>query len=122
VLLEVLDASTTPKSLTKHRGVIIQLAQVYKQISAPFGDLAQTVLRGISTPALESTNAATYASLEDLISGLNDVRDTIALQMRKMLYDAAFNGQEIDVHEAQALIEQGNSLIESAHKLADEPD
>jgi hypothetical protein len=111
VLFEVLNPSALPTSLTAQYGTLLQLARVYKQINAPFGQLAQNSLL-VSTAALESnTNGdATYYSLEGKIGNWTTQRNNIATEMRAMLEAAAFNGKAINTTQAQQLIQQGQAL------------
>jgi hypothetical protein len=112
VVTEVLAASANPESLRLHRGVFQQLAAVYKQLNAPFGTFSMAVLKH-STQALASSSAgdATYTSIENQITSWTSDRDALAAQIKSALNGAEFNGVELDVHQAQSLINQANALI-----------
>jgi hypothetical protein len=111
VLFEVLNPAVLPKSLAAQYGTLLQLARVYKQINAPFGQLATDSL-SISTAALVSNSDgdATYNNLEGKISDWTTRRNGIATQMRAMLEAAAFSGKAINNTQAQQLIQQGQAL------------
>ena len=96
----------------------MQLAQVYKQINAPVGQLGLASL-DISTRALASNDAndATYTNLESQLSSINSQRDAIAAQMIGLLEGAEFNDQQIDKAQALQLINQGQALLAQVNSL-----
>jgi hypothetical protein len=119
VLLEDLHPQAVPSSLKLHRGVFVQLGQVYSQLNAPVGQFGLDTLK-ISTTALASTSAgdSTYTSLESEIAGFGGQRDVLAAQIIGILNAAEFSGQTIDVQQAQILIAQGQSLLAQVHAAA----
>jgi len=112
VLFEVLSRDALPDSLRDHQDTLSRLAEAYKQINAPRGELGRKTLTGISTRALEG-DAETYAVLEDKIFDLTNQRNAIAAQMIAMLEAAAFQNQAIDEHKANRLIDQAEDLLQS---------
>ena len=121
VLFEVLNPSALPQSLTAHYGTLLELARVYKQINAPFGQLGRNSLV-VSTAALasNSTNDEVYSNLETKIAGWRARRDSIAGQMKALLEGAAFAGQRIREQQAKDLIEQGQNLLQEVNSCAEE--
>ena len=115
VISEILDESALPNSLKAHKNTLESLGQVYKQINAPFGQLAQDTLK-ISTYAITSTSAgdAVYNNLEGKIADWTSVRDGIAAQIHQMLEGAEFGGVPIDKKVANQLIGQSQELLEIA--------
>ena len=104
----------------KKGGSFIPLAQMYKRINAPVGELGLASLN-VSTKALESGNAtgdSTYTDLEGMLSSITSQRDALASQMIALLEGAEFNGQEINKSQAQHLIAQGQALIDQVNALA----
>jgi Sulfatase len=118
-LVEDLGPSALPASLTLHRGTLVRLGQMYKQINAPVAGLGLATL-AISTNALQSSSAgdATYTQLESQLQSLGTQRDALASQMIAALEGAEFNGQPIDEQAAQSLIAQGQALLDSVNTLA----
>jgi hypothetical protein len=118
VLSEALDGWAIPSAVMKG-GRYVPLAQVYKQINAPFGAFAMDTLKA-STKALASNDAgdATYTSIEGQIQSLTAQRDALATQIKSALADAAFNGQVLDKQQADSFIAQAQSLLNQAHALA----
>ncbi len=122
VILEVLDPDILPGSLHAHSDTLRNLGQVYKQLSAPFGQLAASALT-VSTYALESDSAGdvTYANLEAQIGLWTAQRDSLTAQIQSMLDGAEFRGQAIDEQEAKELINQGEALLGRASDCAANP-
>jgi hypothetical protein len=102
-----------------HGPTVQRLAEVYKQINAPFGQLGHDVLV-ISTAAIKSNapGDARYAELETKLEGFNTRRDAIAGQMIALLDGVEFNGQSLDQQQARSLIDQAESLLRDVHTLA----
>ena len=119
VLFEDLYDWAVPQSLRAHRETLIRLAQIYKQINAPVGELGLASLR-ISTKALESnaTGDSTYTDLENQLISITNQRDALAAQMSTLLENAAFNGQSINEQQAKQLIAQGQTLLDEVDNLA----
>ncbi len=118
VLCEDLYDWAVPQSLVAHRETLIRLAQVYKQIDAPVGQLGLSSLR-VSTKALESNVAddSTYTQLENQLISINGQRDALAAKMIALLENAAFNGQSINQQQARQLISQGKALLDKVNAL-----
>ncbi len=55
MITQILDQSVLPSSLKAHQNTLESLGQVYKQINAPFGELAEDTLK-ISTYAITSVS------------------------------------------------------------------
>jgi hypothetical protein len=118
VLAEALTGWAIP-SAVKMGGSFVPLAQVYKQLNAPFGTFGMDTLKA-STRALASNDGedATYTSVEGQIQSLTSQRDTLAAQIKAALTAAAFDGQVLDQQQALGWIAQANSLIAQAHALS----
>jgi hypothetical protein len=76
VLLEALKPSALPDAVRDHFDNLLRLGRAYKQINAPFADLAKHTLK-ISTAALVSNapSDAVYTSLENKLEAWRDLRD-----------------------------------------------
>ncbi len=98
---------------------LLELGQVYKQINAPFGSLAESTLK-ISTYALQSDTKGdkTYTELEDKIMGWTAERDALVTKIKPMLEGAEFNGISIDDNDADKLISQSKELLDDASDCA----
>ena len=122
-ILELIDSSALPNSLRAPSETLRELGQVYKQINAPFGQLAKSTLQ-VSTRAITSNSNGdqTYVKLENAIANWTAERDTLAAQIKSLLDAAEFNGQPIDQTQANGLIRAGEALLERAASCAEEPD
>jgi hypothetical protein len=112
VITEVIDRDVLPSSMRKSGFLLEALGQTYKQINAPFGQLAENTLK-VSTFALTSNTAGdvTYTNLENLISLWTAQRDALAAQTKSMLEGAEFNGQPINDLKALFIILDGQALL-----------
>ena len=118
VVSEVLQGYAQPAAVKKSTS-FVPLAQMYKQLNAPFGQFGMAILKA-STVALASNDAgdATYNSIEGQIQSLTSQRDSLAAQMNALLDGAEFKGQAFGDALAQSLIAQGQSLLDQANALA----
>ena len=119
VLFEDLEGYAIAPTLRESNGLTKQLADVYKQINAPVGQLGLASLLA-STRALESDdpNDATYTSLETQLIALTSDRDGLASQMIGVLEGAAFDKKPIDKDVVKQLIAAGQALLKRAAALA----
>jgi hypothetical protein len=122
-ILELIDPSVLPSSLHAHSATLLQLGQVYKQINAPFGELAKSTLK-VSTHAITSNSNGdqTYSKLENAIASWTTERDALAAQMKSLLDAAEFHGEAIDQQQAKQLIRSGQALLNRAGECAAEPE
>ena len=81
--------------LREHSDTLRKLGQIYKQINAPFGELAEITLK-VSTYALtsDSPGDAIYNNLENQIASWTSQRDGLTAQIKSMLEGAEFNGDD----------------------------
>ena len=118
VLFEDLADSALPTSVVNSRQIITQLAQVYKKINAPVGELGLKTLQ-VSTKAIESNDPgdSTYTNLENQLTSITTQRDSLASQMITMLEQTVFANQPVDSTQAQQLIDQGNALLQQVNGM-----
>jgi hypothetical protein len=119
-ITELLDEKAKPSSLRAHSDTLEDLGQIYKQIDAPFGELAKNTLK-VSTFAITSTSTgdAVYNNLENQINSWTAERDGLAAQIKSMLEGAEFNGEAIDNKQAKDIIDEGEALLDqSEHCVA----
>jgi hypothetical protein len=122
VILETVAPSGLPHNLRAHLATLLRLGQIYKQIDAPFGQLAHDTLT-VSTFAIESadTNDATYTRLEKRIESWTSHRDSLAAQIKAALEGAEFSGQDLDEQDAEHLIGESRNLLNEANACAANP-
>jgi hypothetical protein len=112
VITEIVDERVVPSSLRAHAETLKRLGQIYKQINAPFGELATNTLT-VSTYAITSTSTGdvVYNNLESVIKSWTAERDGMAAQIKAMLEGAEFGGIPIDEKIARELIAEGQALL-----------
>jgi hypothetical protein len=122
VILELLDRHRLTSTLHAHSDTLLRLGQIYKQINAPFGELAKSTLT-VSTYALKSDSSgdATYNSLEGKIASWAARRDALTARIKPMLEGAEFNGQAIDEQQGKQIIAEGQWLLFEAGFCAFDP-
>jgi len=120
VITELIDRKALPDSLRDHSQTLRELGQVYKQIDAPFGDLAKHTLK-VSTFAITSSSDGdlTYTNLENKIAAWTAERDSLTALIKPMLENAEFNGQEIDNDLARHIIRDARALLDRAEDCAE---
>jgi hypothetical protein len=118
VLVEAIDNLLLTGALSTNT-VFKNLAIIYKQINAPFGQLGNDSL-AISTVALASSTAndTIYTALQNKIAGWTSLRDTLAGKMRAVLSAAAFSGQTINEARAAQYISFAQGLLDEVSQCA----
>jgi len=122
VILEMLDPNVLASTLHAHSHTLLELGQIYKQINAPFGSLAQSTLT-VSTYAIESTSQGDtiYTNLENRIASWTAQRDALAAQMKQWLSQAQFSDLAINEQQAKQLISLSQTLLDQASACASSP-
>ncbi len=122
VILEMLDPNTLSGTLHAHSHTLLELGQIYKQINAPFGSLAQSTLT-VSTYAIESTSQGDtiYTNLENRIASWTAQRDALATKIKQLLSQAQFSGLAINEQQAKQLISLSQALLDQASACASSP-
>jgi hypothetical protein len=118
VLVEKLDRRVLPDAVIPQGHDedfdFVELASIYKQITAPLGEVARTTLR-LATRSIKGTDT-TYAWFLSEIEPITTERDQLAGEIKQALDAAEFGNRSIrDVH-ADQLIRRARALIE---KVAD---
>jgi hypothetical protein len=114
VVFEIMAPHILPESLRRKSDVLIDLANAYKRINAPTGPLGIKTLTGLSTKALQGSDA-NYARLDSKIVTLTNKRNAIASQMIAILEQAAFENYAVNEREARRLIDEAHDLLESVN-------
>ncbi len=118
VLFEALTPGALPPIVRAHLDFFVSLAQIYKQINAPVGELGLKTLQ-ISTQALASNSAndSTYVQLENHLQTITDQRNAIASQIIALLESVEFGhpghadvAQHANPHDS-TLLAQARALL-----------
>jgi hypothetical protein len=122
VILEMVDPNVLPSSVHAHAETLLRLGQIYKQINAPFGALAQSTLT-VSNFAIQSTSDSdvVYNNLESKIASWTTQRDALAAQIKAMLEGAEFSGLAINEQQAKQIISASQGLLNEASACASNP-
>jgi len=123
VLVDALQPWAIPAGLQARGDTLRVLADVYKQLNAPFGRFAMNLLDA-STRALQSgsdANDARYQLIESRVADLTARRDAAALDIKTLLDGAAFGDKRVDEREVRALILRATLLLIGAELLARDP-
>jgi hypothetical protein len=115
-LVEDLHDHAVPRALRDDRALFGSLARVYKQITAPLGELGRRTL-AVSTTALAGDDS-TYASLEAQLAAISAQRDALAAKMIARLDGAEFHGQQLRRRDVHELIAQARQLLAQVRALS----
>jgi arylsulfatase A-like enzyme len=119
-LVEELHHWAIPDAIRDSGDEFVELARAFKKINAPNAELGQLSLR-ISTKALASGSPgsdSTYIQLENDLSNITTLRDTIAADMLNRLEDAEFNGKRISGEKERQLTREAEGLLDIVEGLA----
>ncbi len=114
VLFELFDPSILPASVQAELSDLSTLADTYKQINAPLGQLGRSALQLSTRSALSATKPEGQA-LEDRLKQTAAERNALAGKLRAML-DAALAGGTLDLMLARQLEQQAGDLARSVAK------
>ena len=106
VITQILSPSLTNGA---NGGLFTELGDVYKQLNAPYGDFAHSLIVA-STNGIKA-NDATYLAMERQIQQITFKRDYLAKQMKNVLDGTASGNLEL-------LIDEGHILLALARTLA----
>jgi hypothetical protein len=122
VLTETIEEHAKPARLRGQKHILEQLAKMYKQINAPFGQLALDSLK-VSTAALASdtTEDAMYNALSDKIRAWTEQRDEIAAEMKAMLNGPVFYNTVFNEIRARQLIDLAQALLAEVSSCVTDP-
>ena len=121
-LIEIIEDHALPRSLRDRASTVSELGATYKQINAPFGQLALDSLV-VSTAALTSTTPgdAAYTALQGKLASWVTRRDALTEEMKTLLDSATFNGERIESHRARGLVDEAQALLHDVSRCAANP-
>jgi hypothetical protein len=114
-LVEDLRKAVLPEEVREHARTFRALAQAYKRITAPLGELGRKTL-AVSTVALAGDDQ-TYVALEASLARISRQRDALAARMISLLDGAEFHGRELRPGEVRRLIEKADDLLDEVRAL-----
>jgi hypothetical protein len=118
-LVEKLEGRVVPAALTRgdkdEDADFVELAKVYKQITAPLGQLAKTSLK-LATRSIAGTDTA-YAWFLSTIGPITTERDQLAGEIRQALDGAEFGTHSMRDFRADELIRRARALLAKVEDL-----
>jgi hypothetical protein len=117
VLSEWMEQRALPPAIRQSRENFIELAEVYKQLNAPLGELgrASLVYANRSVTGVDTAYARYLAKISDI----TNQRDSLAGGIKTVLNAAAFGNQPVDERSEDGLGRRARELIELVKDLAE---
>ncbi len=118
-LVEEFDKWAIPNSIEDSGDDFVELARAYKRINAPNAELGRASL-WISTRALASGspgNDTSYITLENQLSNVTLLRDSVVSQMIAVLDGAEFHGKRVPESNVRRLTQEAEDLLDMVHAI-----
>ena len=117
VIVEQLHHSALPWPIKANPGAYQRLATAYKQLNAPFGDLALTSIR-YSTRNIKNTSPSVYDSYLRKMANFTERRDALAARIKAVLNSAAFQEDPVNPGVASLLAAEADLLVAQMKVMA----
>jgi hypothetical protein len=117
VLSEWMEQRALPSAIRQSRENFNELAEVYKQLNAPLGELgrASLVYANRSVTGVDTAYARYLAKISDI----TNQRDSLAGAIKTVLNAAAFGNQSVDERSEHGLGRRARELIDLVKDLAE---
>jgi hypothetical protein len=120
VIAEWINDHALPDGIRDRREDFIELAQVYKQLNAPKGELGRASLVWANRSVTSvSTGDQTYMRYLKRIADITDDRDELAGKIKTVLDNAAFHNQPVGEGAEDGLGNRARRLIDEVKDLAE---
>jgi len=116
VLAEDLDEQALPQGIRPHREQFLKLVTAYKQLNAPLGSVGMNSLDFANRSIV--ADDTTYGQYLTTLGAITTDRDALASQIKTVLDNAAFAGQDVDEHTVNDLVSRANRIIDQVADLA----
>jgi hypothetical protein len=117
VIAEFMHESALPAGIRSARENFVELAQVFKQLNAPKGELGRASLVWANR-SITSTDKV-YGRYLNKIADITRDRDELAGQIETALTNAAFHNQPVGEHAEEGLGRRARKIIDQVKDLAD---
>ena len=117
VVAEFMHDEALPAGIRNSRENFVELAQVFKQLNAPKGELGRASLVW-SNRAVTAVDKV-YAGYLNRIGDITEDRDELAGEIKTVLDNAAFHNQPVDEHAEDGLGQRARALIDEVKDLAE---
>jgi hypothetical protein len=116
VLAEKLEERALPHGVRNGLENFVELAQAYKQLTAPLGSVGRNSLDFANRSIV--ADDTTYAQYLTTLGDITTKRDALAAEIKAALDAAAFAGQRIDERTEDDLVRRANRIIDQVADLA----
>ena len=116
VVAEWFDDNALPEGIKRNQSDFLKLAQTYKQLNAPLGELGRASLV-FANRSVTGTDQ-TYANYLATIGGITNERDQLVSQIKTALNAAAFDKTSVNGSSVSDLNRSAQSLIDRVNQLA----
>jgi hypothetical protein len=116
VLAENLHEQALPQGIRSGRENFVELATVYKQLTAPLGSVGRNSLVFANRSII--ADDTTYANYLATLGAVTAARDALAGEIKTALDNAAFGGQRIGERTEDDLVHRANRIIDQVEDLA----
>jgi hypothetical protein len=117
VVAEFMPDNALPAGIRGARENFVELAQVFKQLNAPKGELGRASLVWANRSITSSDKV--YGRYLNRIADITKDRDQLAGQIRTALDNAAFHNRPVDEHAEDGLGRSAQKMIDQVKDLAD---
>jgi arylsulfatase A-like enzyme len=117
VLAEWVEQRALPSGIRQRQKNFVELAEIYKQLNAPLGDLGMASL--VYANRSITGNDKVYARYLDKIGDITDGRNKLANDIKAVLDAAAFHNQPVDEGSEDDLGSRARNLIDRVKELAE---
>jgi arylsulfatase A-like enzyme len=117
VVVEQLHHSALPWPIKANPDAYQRLAIAYKQLNAPFGDLALTSIR-YSTRNIKNTSPSVYDNYLRKMANFTERRDALAARIKAVLNSAAFQEDPVNPGVASLLAAEADLLVAQMKVMA----
>jgi hypothetical protein len=120
VLSEWIDRTTLPSGIRKRPENFVELAEAYKQLNAPLGELGRASLSYANRSVVNVDGV--YGRYVAKVSDITRQRDSLAGSIKTVLDAAAFGNRAVDEDSEDDLGHRARELIDRVKDLAERED
>ncbi len=118
VLTEWMEQRALPSGIRQHSAEFVTLAEAYKQLNAPLGELGRASMLYANRSVTDTDKA--YTHYLGKIAEITAQRDALASEIKTILDGAAFGNQPVKIGSAISLDVRARELIVRVKVLAQE--
>ena len=118
VLTEWMEQRALPSGIRQHSAEFVELAEVYKQLNAPLGELGRASMLYANRSVTDTDKA--YTRYLSKIADITAQRDALASEIKTMLDGAAFGNRPVNIGSEIGPDIRARELIERVKVLAAE--